>query len=125
MAEVDNPSCDLRVYFDGACPLCSREIHWLRRRIPEGSVAFKDISQSDFVDVDEARSKGRLMEEFHAQLPSGEWVTGMEAFRRLYDLAGVGYLLRPTGWPVLRSVFDAAYALFAKYRLALTSRRGK
>jgi len=55
-------------------------------------------------------------------LPDGSLVKGMEVFRRAYDAVGLGWLLAPTNWPVLRSISDAGYAWFARIRLHLTGR---
>lgn len=44
---VDNPRSDrpcLTVWYDGACPLCSREIAAMRRLDRERSIAFVDIA---------------------------------------------------------------------------------
>jgi predicted DCC family thiol-disulfide oxidoreductase YuxK len=64
------------------------------------------------------------MGSIHGVKPDGSLVTGMEVFRRAYAAVGWGWLWSPTGWPVLKPVFDAAYRWFAKRRLALTGRKG-
>jgi predicted DCC family thiol-disulfide oxidoreductase YuxK len=56
--------------------------------------------------------------------PDGSLVRGMEVFRRAYDAVGLGWLLAPTRWPILRSIFDAGYSWFARNRLRLTGRTG-
>jgi predicted DCC family thiol-disulfide oxidoreductase YuxK len=63
-----------------------------------------------------------VMGHIHAVLPDGSVVTGMEAFRRSYAAIGLGFLLAPTGLPLLRPLFDRAYDWFAKNRLRLTGR---
>jgi len=40
----------------------------------------------------------------------------MSVFRATYKAVGLGWLLAPTGWPVLKPLFDLIYRLFAKYR---------
>ena len=64
------------------------------------------------------------MGRIHGVLPSGAVVEGVEVFRRAYAAVGYGWLLAWTRWPVLRALADAAYRLFAHYRLQLTGRRG-
>ena len=36
------------VYYDGECPLCSREIAHYRSRVGDGPVSFVDIMKEDF-----------------------------------------------------------------------------
>ena len=113
----------LKVYFDGECPLCQREIAWLKGRTDSDAVTFEDITQLDPSTGFQEKSRETLMSEIHAQLPDGQWIRGMEVFRRLYRHAGLGFLLVPTRWPILKPLFDGLYTLFARNRLRLTGRR--
>ena len=62
------------------------------------------------------------MARIHALLPDGRVVEGMEVLRRVYAAVGLGWLLAPTRWPILRGLADAAYRLFARNRLRWTGR---
>ena len=119
-----NPkSPEITVLYDGDCPLCVREIEMLRRRDPEGLRAgFEDIAAEGFDAARYGRTHGELMARIHGVLPSGELVEGVEVFRRVYAAVGLGWLVAPTGWPLLRPVFDAMYRLFARNRLRITGR---
>ena len=112
------------VFYDGDCPLCVREIRFLRRMDrKKGHVLFTDIAAPGFDAMSHAGvSQDDLMAEIYGRTQSGELVSGMEVFRRLYAAVGLGFLFAPTGWPGLRVFFDAAYRLFAKNRLRLTGR---
>ena len=63
-----------------------------------------------------------LMGQIHGVHPDGSLVKGMEVIRRAYAAVGLGWLLAPTKWPVLKSISDVAYAWFARNRLRLTGR---
>ncbi|HZM00837.1 MAG TPA: DUF393 domain-containing protein, partial [Planctomycetota bacterium] len=106
----------LQVFFDGACPLCSREAAVLRRRDRRQAIEFLDIAAPGF----DAAAWGRRPEEFmaamHARLPDGRWVIGVEAFRQIYALLGFGWLSTLTRLPVIRQALDAAYRTFARHR---------
>jgi predicted DCC family thiol-disulfide oxidoreductase YuxK len=112
----------LEVFYDGECPLCAREIAMLRRRDAHNRIRFTDIAAPHF----DARALGvtfeTLMQRIHARLPSGEMIEGVEVFRRLYDAVGFRRLVAVSRWPVIRSLLDVAYTLFAKNRLRLTGR---
>lgn len=116
----------LEVFYDGECPLCVREIGFLRRRDKRGRVRFTDIASADFAR-DEATlgiTWERLMDRIHARLSDGSWIEGVEVFRRLYGAVGLGWLLAPTRVPGLRQLADWAYRVFAKNRLKWTGRCG-
>ena len=95
----------------------------LRARDPEGRAArFEDIAAPDFDAARYGTTQAALMARIHGVLPDGTLVEGVEVFRRVYAAVGLGWLVRPTGWPVLRPIFDAAYRWFARNRLRLTGR---
>jgi predicted DCC family thiol-disulfide oxidoreductase YuxK len=113
----------ITVLYDGECPLCTREVEMLRRRDPEGRAArFEDIAAPGFDAARYGRSQAELMARIHGVLPDGTLVDGVEVFRRVYAAVGLGWLVAPTGWPLLRPLFDAAYRWFARNRLRLTGR---
>ncbi len=113
----------IKVLFDGACPLCRREAAiWRRLDRGRGRIALADISSADFQSLECGVSRAKAMAEIHGILASGAVVRGMEVFRRAYAAVGLGWLLAPTAWPLLRPLFDHAYRWFAQHRLWLTGR---
>jgi predicted DCC family thiol-disulfide oxidoreductase YuxK len=115
----------LTLLVDGECPLCRREAALLRRLDRgRGGLFLEDISEPGFDPARYARTMPELMGTIHGVLPDGSLVTGLEAFRRAYGAVGMGWLLAPTGWPLIRPIADAAYRLFARHRLGLTGRAG-
>ncbi len=113
----------IEVFFDGACPLCRREIALLRRLDRNREhIRFTDIDAPGFVPGAVGRTHAELMAEIHGRLPDGSLVTGVEVFRQLYAAVGFGALVAVTRLPGIRHVLDAAYAVFAKNRLRITGR---
>lgn len=113
----------IQVFFDGECPLCRREITFLRRRDGgRGRVSFEDITAPGFDATRHGLERKDLTGRIHGVLPDGRIVDGVEVFRRLYDAVGLGWLLAPTRWPLLRPLADAAYRWFARNRLRITGR---
>ncbi len=112
------------ILIDGDCPLCVREAKVMQRLDRgRGRLAFIDIAAPDFDPSVFNRTHAEVMGAIHGVYADGRIVTGMEVFREAYSLVGYGWLLRPTGWPVLRSIFDAIYRLFAWIRPRLPGRR--
>ncbi len=113
----------IEVFFDGDCPLCSREVAFLRGRSSLRTVRFTDIATLGPPGQQRAgRTRDALMDRIHARLGDGTVIEGVEVFRRLYERLGWGWLVAPTRWPILRQLADAAYALFARNRMRLTGR---
>ena len=113
----------VRVLFDGECPLCAREIAALRRLDRgRGRIAFEDIAAPGFDPGRYGLDHAAVMARIHGVLPDGTVIEGVEVFRRLYAAVGLGWLVAPTRWPLLRPLCDAAYRWFAGNRLRLTGR---
>ncbi len=55
----------------------------------------------------------------HGVFPDGRVVTKVEAFRQAYKMVGLGWLLAPTRWPLLRNLADWGYECFARNRVAI------
>ena len=113
---------DIEVFFDGACPLCVREIRFLRRMDRKDRIQFTDIASQEFRASDYQKTMDALMSEIHGRLPDGTWVFGVEVFRRLYAAAGLGPLVWLTRLPIIAGLLDRAYGVFARNRLRWTSR---
>lgn len=115
---------DLELYYDGLCRICSREVDALRRLDGgRGRLRFIDIAAPEFDPVAVGRSEASLMARIHGRDPDGEWLEGMAVLRRAYAAVGRGWLLAPTGWPLLRPLFDAGYRWFARNRYWLSGGR--
>lgn len=111
----------IRVLIDGECPLCRREAEfWRRLDRGRGRVNLVDIGSPDFDPRPYGLTQEQVMARIHAVLPSGDVVSGVEVFRRTYAALGWGWLLAPTGWPVLRWFFDLGYRWFARRRQRIT-----
>ncbi len=79
------------VWYDGACPLCLREIALMRRLAPAGRIAFIDVAPPDSVcPID----RSLLLARFHAQEAGGPVVDGAAAFAAMWRAIP---LLRPLG----------------------------
>jgi predicted DCC family thiol-disulfide oxidoreductase YuxK len=122
-APAGAPAWQLRVLFDGECPLCAREISMLRRLDRgRGAIDFEDIAGPGFDAGRYGLDQDTVMARMHGVLPDGAVVEGVEVFRRAYAAVGLGWLLAWTRWPGLRRLADAAYRVFARNRLRWTGR---
>ena len=115
-------SFDIEVFFDGACPLCTREVAWLRRLDRRQRIRFLDIAARGF----EAEAFGvpwqTLMDRIHGRLPDGTLIEGVEVFRRAYAAVGLSPLVALTRLPGVSQALEAGYRWFAQHRLGWTGR---
>ena len=113
---------DIEVFFDGECPLCSREIAFLRSRDRRSRIRFTDIAARGFDASTTGIAFEALMGSIHGSLPDGTIIGGVEVFRALYEAIGFGPIVALTRLPGARALLDFAYEKFAARRLALTGR---
>jgi predicted DCC family thiol-disulfide oxidoreductase YuxK len=114
----------IKLLYDGACPLCVREVNFLKGKDRDRSlIKFVDIAADDYdpadnADIDFETAMGRI----HAILPNGDIVQNVEVFRQTYDILGIGWIYAITKLPIVGGLADALYGVWADYRLLLTGR---
>jgi len=113
---------DVEVFYDGACPLCIREMRMLRGRDHRGRIRFTDIAADSFDASTVGLDWEALMSRIHGRLPDGSLIEGVEVFRRLYAAIGLSTLVKLSRAPGISQLLDLSYRLFAKNRLRLTGR---
>ncbi len=105
--------------FDSECPFCKLEVDWLKRRDRRNLLTTIDIAAADFDPARFGLSKQRVHARLHGIAADGTLVEGMAAVRAAWRAVGLGWLMAPTGWPILRWGFDLGYLVFARYRVPL------
>lgn len=111
----------LTVLYDGACPLCRREIAHVRGladRAGDTALCFVDISSdSAHLPADE---RSRLLARFHVQRPDGSLLDGASAFVAMWArLPGWRWLARAARLPGALAVLEMAYRVFLSLRPSL------
>ena len=112
----------VEVFYDAACPLCMREIRMLMRKDRSAKIQFTDIAAPDFDAAAYGTTYEHLMERIRGRLPEGQWIEGVEVFRRLYTAIGFRWLVALTRIPGISHLLSLGYVVFAKNRLRLTGR---
>ncbi|WP_379545474.1 thiol-disulfide oxidoreductase DCC family protein [Qipengyuania sp. DSG2-2] len=107
-------SSAVTVWYDGACPLCLREIGVVRKLDRRGAIKFVDVSagQPESCPIDQSE----LLARFHAS-EDGEVLSGAAAFAAMWRAIP---MLRPLGLlarnaAVLR-VLERIYTVFLRHR---------
>ena len=96
-----------KVYYDESCYVCSLEINTIRERAEACGIEFIDISSDEF--------DGNV-EEFEKEMIG--WfdqkaTKGPETFRLMYEKMGFSKVVYFSRLPVIRSLFDTGYYVFA------------
>ncbi|OAY73207.1 Uncharacterized protein, mitochondrial [Ananas comosus] len=114
----------IKMLYDGDCPLCMREVNMLKERNKSyGAIEFVDISSKDYSpEENEGLDYETVMGRIHAILSDGTVVRDVEAFRRLYEEIGLGWVYTVTKYEPVATIANAIYSIWAKYRLQITGR---
>lgn len=112
----------VEVFFDGACPLCRREVNMLKWFDRKDRIRTADIAAVDFSPASYGKTMQEFMDEIQGRRPDGSWIIGVEVFRQLYTAIGLGFIVWFTRWPLISHLLEFGYRIFAKNRLSLTGR---
>lgn len=101
------------VWFDGGCPLCQREISFMRRLDRAGRIRFIDLSRGDAACP---LDKADMLARFHAR-ENGAILSGAAAFGAMWRAIP---LLRPLGLaarlPWIAALLEWSYIRFLRVR---------
>ena len=106
----------LLLLYDGECRFCRRRIRTLKKIDRHNSIDICDLHDFNPFGYDIDIPLHELEKQIHAVLPDGRVKGGMDAVRAVLRATGHGWIAAPTGWPVLRSLFDGIYRCIAENR---------
>lgn len=106
----------LRIFFDGRCPLCAREMNQLKRLDSGNRLDLQDIHATDFRQrfphIDPLAADRIL----HGETSEGQLLLGLDVTCRAWQLVGRGRWFMWMRWPLIKPVADQSYLLFARHR---------
>jgi predicted DCC family thiol-disulfide oxidoreductase YuxK len=117
--DSDAPTPSLTVLYDGACPLCRREIGVYRGLQSSAPVCFADVS--DIAQpLPPGTTREQLLARIHVRNSEGELLSGAEAFLALWAaLPGWRWLALVGRLPGAAWAMERVYRLFLHARPAL------
>ncbi|MCZ8182683.1 MAG: DUF393 domain-containing protein [Beijerinckiaceae bacterium] len=114
MSDIAAHGADLTVWYDGACPLCRREIAAMRRLDRRQAIHFVDLADPE---ASCPLDRAALLARFHAQERGHDPVSGAAAFAAMWRAIP---LLRPLGLlariPAVLWLLEKAYLRFLRLR---------
>jgi len=111
----------LILFFDGSCPVCTKEIKLLKKYDKKEEIQFEDITLTDFPNrfgyIDLPNAEAIL----HGQLPDGSIITGMDVTFLAWEIVHRNTWMRALKLPIIRTMTDWVYFIFAKHRKAISA----
>jgi predicted DCC family thiol-disulfide oxidoreductase YuxK len=115
MSTSDHPKPTL--YFDGGCPVCSREVAMYRRQPGADGVRWVDVARCETADLGYGLTREAAMARLHLRRPDGSLVSGAEAFAALWQaLPRWSWLGRLLGSGLGLRLLEAGYGAFLVVR---------
>lgn len=114
---ADAPPARLTVYFDGACPVCAREIAAYRRQPGAEACDWVDAAACDDPALGPGLNRQAALARLHVRRPDGSLVQGMRGFATLWQaLPRTAWLGRLVARGPMPALLDGAYAGFLHLR---------
>ena len=107
------------VYFDGGCPVCTREVAMYRRQPGADAVEWVDVAHCGAAALGADLTREAAMARLHLRRTDGSLVSGAQAFTSLWRVL--------PRWAWLGRALGAGpglWVLEAGYRIFLAVRRG-
>lgn len=107
---------ELIVFYDSQCPLCRAELDHLKKFDRDRLISLEDLHAPNFADrfpfIDVVKANRVL----HGQLANGEMIYGLDVTVKAWGLVNKYRWLKVLRWPLMRTVSDLFYKIFARYR---------
>lgn len=111
-----NTNYPLTVYYDASCPLCMAEMSNLMLRNREAKLVFVDVSATPGISPLPGVPYADLTRLLHARAADGRVIRGVPALHAAYTAVALGWVTRPTTWPLIGPLADALYPFVARHR---------
>jgi predicted DCC family thiol-disulfide oxidoreductase YuxK len=119
MNAMNTVSYPLTIFYDGSCPLCTREIALLTRFDEAQQLAVVDCSAADFGPVD-GYQRASMMALIHARDAAGQWLIGAPVFAAAYSATGFASIASLWGSARLQPMWAVVYPWIANNRMWLS-----
>jgi len=118
MSELEPITMKLKVFYDGACPLCRREMAFYKNQRGSESIMWLDVSTvSDGCEIVTGLSKEDALLRFHVQEANGTIRSGGSAFAKVWTtlplLSPLGKLFQIRAFS---GILEIGYSIFLRAR---------
>ena len=106
-----------KVYFDGKCVICSKEIAFYRRQSGAQTLEWVDISRPDFDALAEGLDPKEVVRVFHVRDEAGQLIQGVDGFIEIWRrLPRLRRWVKLSQTPGARSLLALGYQVFIRVR---------
>lgn len=107
----------LTLYYDGGCPVCTREIGFYQRRRGAEAIRWINLAQCGDSELGTDLSRETAYVRLHARLPDGRLLSGARAFAALWQALPAFRLAgRIAALPGIVHLLEWGYRGFLKVR---------
>jgi predicted DCC family thiol-disulfide oxidoreductase YuxK len=75
-----------KLYFDGACPVCAREIAMYRKQAGANHIDWVDAAHCESAELGSGLTRQAALEQLHLRQPDGLLLAGAAAFTGLWQI---------------------------------------
>ena len=113
----------IKVYFDGKCGLCSKEIQYYQKIAPSATFSWCDIAHDPAPLAQLGIGQAEALRLLHAEDHEGQLHIGVAAFILIWKQLHFGWQLLAAlaGLPIFKPLLEGVYQRFAAYRFARLS----
>jgi predicted DCC family thiol-disulfide oxidoreductase YuxK len=114
----------MQVFYDGGCPVCSREIAFYRKRPGADGLEWVDVQRAES-QLGTGLSREAAMARMHVRLADGTLLSGAAAFAAIWrNMPGLRWLGRSLQVPLFGAIAELAYRIFLRVRRVWRRPRG-
>ncbi len=117
MPMAETPQSCSTVYYDGACPVCQREIAYYKRKTAGSGVQFVDATSCDEGELGSGLQRDMALARLHVRRPDGKLVSGAAAFGEIWrSVPGFRFAGQLAQWGPVTFLLDLVYRCLLKIR---------
>ena len=103
----------ITIFFDGACPICSHEIRFYKRKAGAVRCRWVDVNRLSEELLPSGYTRDDLLKRFHVDHPTEGITSGAMAFALLWqEMFNWRWIVRAMKVPIIGETFDFAYRAF-------------
>ncbi|MEM7465561.1 MAG: demethoxyubiquinone hydroxylase family protein [Pseudomonadota bacterium] len=106
----------LKVFYDGSCPICKREISVYQRMKTRSEIKWVDASSMNFDEQRYGLSRVDALSKFHIKTADGQILAGIPAFQQLWSQLPMSTLSAVAEYRWVRKLMALAYRTFCRLR---------
>ena len=103
----------MKIFFDGECPICSREIHFYKRKAGTVRCEWVDVNRLSEEFIPNGYTRDDLLKRFYVNHPTEGITSGAMAFALLWqEIFGWHWVVDALKVPIIGQTCDFTYRVF-------------